>query len=279
VLWASGGRGADTAGRARAAGLDDVTGLAELVRQADVILSICPPHAAVDVARQVAAGGALRGIFVDANAVSPGTARAVSAIVEAAGASYVDGGIIGPPPGPSVPLAPAAAGDGTRLYLSGPRAGEIRDLFRGSALDAVAIDGGPGSASALKMAYAAWTKGTAALILAVRALARAEGVQDALLAEWAQSQPTLAGRSRVAARSAAAKGWRWVGEMEEIAASMTAAGLPAGFHQSAAEIFSRPARAGSPGADEHTVGGILAALLAGQAHRPASEQGGAAGPG
>ena len=95
------------------------------------------------------------------------------------------------------------------------------------------------------MAYAGWTKGTAALLLAIRALARDQGVEDALLAEWALSQPGLAERSRGAAGSAATKGWRWVAEMEEIAASMNAAGLPDGFHQAAAEIFRRSPRTGA----------------------------------
>jgi len=89
------------------------------------------------------------------------------------------------------------------------------------------------------MAYAAWTKGTAALLLAIRALARVEGVEDALLAEWERSQPDLPGGSEAAARSAVAKGWRWVGEMEEIADTFAAAGLPDGFHRAAAEIYRR----------------------------------------
>jgi hypothetical protein len=90
------------------------------------------------------------------------------------------------------------------------------------------------------MAYASWTKGSAALLLAARALARAEGVEDALLAEWEQSQPGLIQRWDRAATSATAKGWRWVAEMEEIAASMAADGLPAGFHQAAAQIYRDP---------------------------------------
>jgi hypothetical protein len=90
------------------------------------------------------------------------------------------------------------------------------------------------------MAYAAWTKGSAALLLTARALARAEGVEDALAAEWALSQPGLDGRLRQAAGSATAKGWRWVAEMEEIAASMAADGLPAGFHHAAADIYRDP---------------------------------------
>ena len=257
VLWASAGRSPGTGARAEAAGLRDAGTIAALSRQADIILSICPPAAALDVARSVAepADSGFRGVFVDANAISPGTAREVCAIVQAAGASYVDGGIIGPPPGESG--SPAGS---TRLYLSGSRAAQMRDLFRGTALDARAIDGGVGAASAVKMAYAAWTKGTAALILTVRALARAEGVEDILLAEWQESQPGLADRSRSAASSAAAKGWRWDGEMEEIAVSMAAAGLPSGFHQAAAEIFRRSPRGGAATADERTVVSIIDAL-------------------
>src|SRR5262245_44549316 len=95
VTWASAGRGPQTAARAEAAGLTDVGSVGELARQADVILSICPPHAALDVA--VAARG-FRGLYVDANAVSPATARKIASVVSDAGATYVDGGIIGLPP-------------------------------------------------------------------------------------------------------------------------------------------------------------------------------------
>jgi hypothetical protein len=96
-----------------------------------------------------------------------------------------------------------------------------------------------GDASAVKMAYAAWTKGTAALLLAVRETARAEGVEDALVAEWARSLPDLADAHARAVRSATAKGWRWVAEMDEIAATFAAAGQPDGFHRAAAEIYRR----------------------------------------
>jgi hypothetical protein len=115
----------------------------------------------------------------------------------------------------------------------------VLDLFAGTPLEARIVNGATTAASAVKMAYASWTKGTAAILLAARALARAEGVEDALLAEWSTSQPQLAQQSGRSALSAATKGWRWVGEMEEIAHSMAAAGLPDGFHQAAAEIFRR----------------------------------------
>jgi 3-hydroxyisobutyrate dehydrogenase-like beta-hydroxyacid dehydrogenase len=225
VLWVPEGRSAATKERAEAAGLTGVA-LAEIVTRSDVIVSVCPPHVARDVARQVAG---FRGLYLDANAVSPTTAGEVAAIVEAGGADFADGGIIGPPP-----VAPGS----TRLYLSGPRAGEIRALFGGTDVDARVVPP-PGSASAVKMAYASWTKGSAALLLAARALARAEGVESVLLAEWALSQPGLEKRWDGAAAAAAAKGWRWVGEMEEIAAAMAAAGLPDGFHQAAGEIYQR----------------------------------------
>ncbi len=110
------------------------------------------------------------------------------------------------------------------------------------------------------MAYAGWTKGTAALLLALRALARAEGVEDTLLQEWALSQPALADRSRSAAQAATAKGWRWVAEMEEIAATMSAAGLPDGFHQGAAEIFRRAPRTNTAAAGDLGLDVVLAAL-------------------
>jgi 3-hydroxyisobutyrate dehydrogenase-like beta-hydroxyacid dehydrogenase len=230
VLWASDGRGPDSAARAAAAGLTDAGTIAGLARRAEVVISVCPPHAALDVAWAVHGFG---GLYVDANAISPGTAREAAQMITGSGGRYVDGGIIGPPP---------AEPGTTRLYLSGPDAAEVAALFAGTPLAVPVIEGALTAASAVKMAYAGWTKGTAALLLETRALAREQGVEDVLLAEWTHSQPALAERSRGAARSAVTSGWRWVAEMEEIAAAMSAAGLPDGFHQAAAEIFRRSPR-------------------------------------
>lgn len=171
---------------------------------------------------------------MDANAVSPGTAREMAAVVSAHGAAVVDGGIIGPPP--------ATTPDETRLYLAGAEAGRVADLFAPTPVDTRIVDGEIGAASALKMAYAAWTKGTAALLLAIRALAREERVEDALASEWDMSLSGLADRTMHAARSAATKGWRWIAEMEEIAATFADAGLPDGFHRAAAEVYRRSPR-------------------------------------
>jgi 3-hydroxyisobutyrate dehydrogenase-like beta-hydroxyacid dehydrogenase len=230
VLWASADRSEATARRATDSGLEDVGDVDELARRSDVIVSVCPPHAAVDLARFVSG---FRGLFVDANAVSPATAREIAAVVEAGGARFVDGGIVGPPP--------RTAGT-TRLYLSGPDAPEVARVFEESALEPVVISDSVGAASATKMAYAAWTKGTAALLLAVRALARAENVEPTLVEEWRRSIPELPEQSQRAARSAGTKGWRWVGEMEQIAETFAAAGLPPGFHEAARDVFARSPR-------------------------------------
>jgi 3-hydroxyisobutyrate dehydrogenase-like beta-hydroxyacid dehydrogenase len=229
VLWAAAGRSADTRARAAAAGLEDAGTVAKVLAASDVVLSICPPHAALDLAREV---GAKRfaGLYVDGNAVAPATAREIGVIVERGGATFVDGGLIGPPP--------RAAGS-TRLYLSGREAKRAVALFEGSALEAITVNDVPGAASALKMVYAAFTKGTSALLMGVRALAASEGVDDALLAEWHRSQPDLPKKSEVAARDNARKAWRFVGEMDEIAATFEAAGLPGGFHQACAEVYRR----------------------------------------
>jgi 3-hydroxyisobutyrate dehydrogenase-like beta-hydroxyacid dehydrogenase len=235
VLWASDERSAETADRAKAAGLADAGTARDLAAQAGVILSICPPHAALDVARAVPG---FTGVYLDANAVAPSTARQIAELITVGGGRYVDGGIIGSPP-----TVPGAA----RLYLSGADAAAValvHELFAGTALDARIVAGAPTAASAVKMAYAAWTKGSSALLLDARALARAEGVEDTLLAEWALSQPRLADQVERAARAAATKGWRWVGEMAEIARTMADAGLPDGFHQAAAEIYRHYPRSG-----------------------------------
>jgi 3-hydroxyisobutyrate dehydrogenase-like beta-hydroxyacid dehydrogenase len=218
VLWVSAGRSEATA--QRAAAFVDVS-LDDLVQRADVILSVCPPHAAAEVAASVADADA---VFVEANAIAPATARAIAA----GSVRFVDGGIVGPPP-----RNPGT----TRLYLSGARAPEIAELFEGTRVDARVVSAEVGAASAVKMTYAAWTKGTAALLLAIRAVAEAEGVAEPLLDEWRLSLPELPDLVERAARSADAKGWRWIGEMEEIAATFAAAGQPDGFHRAAAEVY------------------------------------------
>lgn len=229
VVWASEGRSPSTRNRAIASQLEDVGTLDRLVSESDFILSICPPDAAVEVARSVAARR-FAAVYLDANAVSPATSRTIAATIEGAGGRFVDGGIIGPPP-----VQRGVA----RLYLSGGEAARASALFDGGPLEAIAMDGPVGAASALKMAYAAWTKGSAALLIAVRILAIAEGIEADLLAEWRRSIPDLPARSEAALSRNARKAWRFVGEMEEIADTFKNAGLPEGFLIAAREIYQR----------------------------------------
>jgi len=243
VSWASSGRGASSARRAGAAGLVDVHTVEAMAQSCDLIISVCPPSAALAVARHVAGFG---GTYLDANAIAPATAREVADVVEQGGGSYVDGGIIGPPPSPT---------RSPRLYLSGPLAVPVRDLFADTTVQARVVSEDRAAASALKMCFAAWTKGTGALLLDVRALAIAEGVEGPL--------PDLAGRSLQSAQQATTKGWRWVGEMDQIAATFRSAGLPDGFHRAAAEIYARPERDEVAAADARTLGVVLRALLDG----------------
>jgi len=252
VIWASEQRSKVTQERARQAGLVDVESLANAVMQSDIVLSVCPPHAAVELARTVAKQN-FRGIYVDANAISRATAERIGDIVTQGGASFVDGGIIG---------APVKKAGTTRLYLSGARAAEVADLFSQSMLNAKTIGATPGAASALKVAYAAWTKCTDALVLAICALAAHEGVDQALMDEWRISQPDLERKSNRAAAVAAPKAWRYVGEMEEIAATFEAAGLPTGFHNAAGEICARLAPFKDLTDPPPTVAAVLAALRA-----------------
>jgi len=246
VSWVAEGRSAATANRASEAGLRAVDRLVEAVEDAEVAISVCPPDAAVALAKSVRAAG-FEGVYVDGNAVAPATAREVASIFPA---SYVDGGIIGPP---------AWREGATRFYLSGANAPGIAALFDGSLVDARAMDERIDAASALKMCYAAFTKGSSALILAVRALAEQNGVTDDLLQEWNVSQPGLAARSAATATSTSPKAWRFEGEMREIAATFAAADLPDGFHQAAADIYAR--MAGLKDAKDADIDLALAAIL------------------
>jgi hypothetical protein len=202
--------------------------LEDALEASDIVLSICPPHAVVDVAASVAKTG-FRGIYVDANAIAPTTTRKVGQLIEAAGATFVDGAIVGPPP---------TSERRTRLYLAGPSREEVAALFHSSHLQAIALEEAVGAASALKMCYAAWSKGTTALLVSIRALAQSEGVDAHLLQEWSLSQPAPLRQSDMVPGTAR-KAWRWVAEMEEIAASFEAAQLPGGFHRAAADIYRR----------------------------------------
>ncbi len=229
VYWASQGRSAQTRERANKYGLIDAGTLAELCGRCEVLLSVCPPHAAEEVALEVLAQG-FRGLYVDANAISPARAKHIGSLMVANGVTFVDGGIIG---------GPAWQPNNTWLHLSGEQAATVAALFIVGPLETNVLSDQIGDASAIKMCFAAYTKGSTALLCAILGAAEALGVRDALAEQWTQIGFDLAKSAPERARSVTAKAWRFAGEMEEIAATFDKAGLPGGFHQAASEIYSR----------------------------------------
>ena len=252
VLWISEGRSQQTRARAAQHHLTEVQSLKALCAQCTLIVSVCPPSAAETVADAVAAQG-FAGIFLDANAIAPQTTVRIAEKMEAAGIRFVDGGIIG---------GPAWEPGRTWLYLSGKAAQEISPLFQAGPLETEVIGPTIGSASALKMCFAARTKGITALLCAVLATAEQLGVRDALERDWARRDPDLVPQTQQSVRRVTAKAWRFAGEMQEIAATFAAAGLPDGFHRAAAEVYQQLARfKNAPDLPELTA--VLAALIAG----------------
>jgi len=240
VVWASAGRSEASARRAREAGARDVGDVAGMVRVADLVVSVCPPGAASDVARTVSEAG-FAGTYLDANAVSPMRAREIGARVEAAGARFVDGGIVGGPP---------TERGTTWLHLAGPDAEEVAAWFAAGPLETSVLSDRTGDASALKACFAAWTKGRTALQATILAAAEAYGVREPLRDQWERYEPGFFAGGEARARRVTAKAWRFEAEMHEIADAFAAAGLPDGFHRAAAETYARLAPLRAEAADE-----------------------------
>ncbi|MEU3007874.1 DUF1932 domain-containing protein [Streptomyces sp. NPDC007020] len=229
VLWCPAGRSPATRDRAARHGLAAAGGLAELTQRADVILSICPPAHAEDVAAEVAAYP-FAGIYVDANAIAPATMARISAIMLRTAATVVDGSVIGSPP---------SASKSTRLYLSGPgaAAASVAALFDGTVVQAHVLAGGIGRASALKLSYSSYQKASRVLAAVSYALARDYGVDDALL-DIAEGRSTSYLAETAYIPKVAARAWRWGPEMGEVASALREAGLPADLAEAAASVMS-----------------------------------------
>jgi 3-hydroxyisobutyrate dehydrogenase-like beta-hydroxyacid dehydrogenase len=254
VVVALQGRSERSSARTRQAGLEDVGTLLELVTVSDLVLSVVPPAAALEVSGALAGAmekSATRPTVIDANAISPARARTVAGKLRAVGARYVDGGIVGGPP---------RAGGRTDLFLSGEGAADLATELNTPDLTATAIGDDPTAASALKMCYAAWTKGTSALLIAIRSVAHQLGVDGALVDLWRRVQPELLGRSENEG-TVAGRAWRWVDEMTEISRTFEDAGLPGGAADAAGALYARLAgfkdTETTPSIDE-----IVAAILA-----------------
>ena len=249
VYWISEGRRQQTRERAAQFHLHDARTLASLCAECPIIISVCPPDAAESLANDVAAAG-FTGIYVDANAIAPQRTIKIGETMSAAGVSFVDGGIIG---------FPAWKPGTTCLYLSGQGAAAVADCFSAGPLDVKILGSTIGKASALKMCYAANTKGTVALLAAILATAETLGVREELFAQWKRDDPVLPEQVQKRIQANTSKAWRFVGEMEEISRTFSEAGSPGEFHAAAANIYRRLARFKDSGTPP-TLDEILAAL-------------------
>lgn len=231
VHWVSEVRSEKTRSRAGEHGLIETASLSELCQTCEIIVSVCPPHAAEDVARSVIRAN-FRGRYLDANAIAPQRSIKIGQLMEAASIHFVDGGIIG---------GPAWTANETWLYLSGEHAVEIAECFSNGPLQTKNVGNEIGKASALKMCYAAYSKGTIALLAAILATAESLGVRDTLFEQWDRDNTGFSDQVSQRTRRVTAKAWRFEGEMKEIAATFQEAGLPGNFHEAAAEIYRRMA--------------------------------------
>ena len=229
VYWASEGRSEQTHARAAEFDLVDAHTLGQLCETCSVIVCVCPPHAAEDVATQVAARS-FTGTYLDANAIAPQRAERIGRVMAEAGVSFVDGGIIG---------GPAWKPGRTWLYLSGQDAEAVVPCFSAGPLETSVIGDSIGKASALKMCFAAYTKGSTALLCAILATAETLDVREDLEHQWSRGGSDFVEQATRRARGVTAKAWRFAGEMDEIASTFEQAGLPGDFHTAAADIYTR----------------------------------------
>jgi len=229
AIWASEGRSQATRDRAEAHALTEKHDLRSLCEACDTIVCICPPAAASDVAASVIATG-FRGLYIDANAISTARTHQIHADLSDAAIRFVEGGVIG---------GPAWKPGRTWLYLAGPDAAEAAACFGAGPLETHVLGTEIGLAAALKVCFAAYTKGTSALLSAILANAEAYGVRDALMAQWARNGSTFAIDTENRIRRVTSRAWRFAGELEESADTFAAAGLPDGFSRAAAEVYRR----------------------------------------
>jgi 3-hydroxyisobutyrate dehydrogenase-like beta-hydroxyacid dehydrogenase len=251
VYWASEGRSPETRARAEELGFQDAKSLAQLCETCSVIICVCPPDAAETVAHQVLACG-FRGLYLDANAIAPQRACRIGEAMAAGGATFVDGSIIG---------GPAWKPNSTWLYLSGDEAGRMAACFSAGPLETDIVEGGIGRASALKMCFAAYTKGSTALLCAIVGAAESLGVLGDLEKQWSRNGSDFAEQTSRRVTGVTSKAWRFAGEMDEISATLSGAGVPGEFHAGAADVYRRLAGF-KDAAETPSLEAVLEALLA-----------------
>ena len=244
VVASLAGRSDLTRTRAAEAGMRDAGSIDDVVAGCDLLLSVLVPSQAVPIAQEVAGAMARTGarpVYAECNAIAPQTVARIATIIGDAGAVFVDAGIIGGPPRPGRA--------GARLYCSGPDTSTFQTLAE-HGLDVRRVGPRIGQASGLKMVYGASTKGTAAIWTELLVAARALDLSEALMAELGGGAGVISGLADMPRRSR-----RWVGEMEEIAATFAGIGLTPKIMEGAADMY-------------RLVGGTPLGDLTARDHRP-----------
>jgi 3-hydroxyisobutyrate dehydrogenase-like beta-hydroxyacid dehydrogenase len=227
VLWLGSGRSTETRERATAAGFVEAANLADLVNRSDVVLSICPPHTAVEIAREVAAIRTQGFMYVDANTIAPGTVRGIAEL-------------FGPKVAVDAALTGAPGADNLTIWVSGEQASEFCDLFGGTRIECRTVGDSVGQSSAFKICAGLRSKVIPAIWATLIEAAAAAGpeVEYAVRTHLSDIGYDLDRETaRIAER--APKAWRWIGEMEESAKAMRELGLPAGFSEAASATYAR----------------------------------------
>ena len=231
------GRSARTRANAEAAGVTDVGSMDEVVRQADLVLSVLASDAAPVVASEVAAAArrvGVRVLFGEFNAIAPVTVQAIES--EYADAmDVVDGGIVGGPRN----LA------GASFYLSGPRADEVASL-REYGINTVPLGPVVGQASGAKLCHAGMTKGVSTLALDILLAAEALGVAETVLAQYSRSMAGVLDFVDRFVPGNPKRAFRRAEEMPEVAKMLDALGFDGSIHRAA---FERMRWLGSLGLD------------------------------
>ncbi|MFF0674260.1 DUF1932 domain-containing protein [Streptomyces tendae] len=228
VLWCETGRSTASVERATRFGLTPVATLSELLDRSDIVISLCPPAAAEDLARDVA-GHRFAGVYVEANAINPERTQRIAALLP--GATVVDGGVVGSPP---------VRGKMPTLYLSGPdeATARVEALFADTAVQAAVLGTDVGKASALKLSYASFQKTSRVLVALAVGMAREHGVDQELIEVASRRTDSYLSEPQYVAKTAN-RAWRWGPELEEAADTLAAAGLPPEMLRAAASTLAR----------------------------------------
>lgn len=229
VLWCKTGRSTASVERAAQFVLTPAATLSELLDRSDIVISLCPPAAAEDLAREVA-GHRFAGVYVEANAINPERVQRIAGLLES-NATVVDGGVVGSPP---------VQGKTPTLYLSGPADATVRieALLAGTAVRTAVLGTKVGKASALKLAYASFQKTSRVLVALAVGMAREHGVDQELVAIASRRTDSYLSEPQYVAKTAA-RAWRWGPELEEAADALAAAGLPPEMLRAAASTLAR----------------------------------------